>query len=132
MTSIESAPLSEVVAEILENSDNMAAEMLVKELAAKPGVAGTTAAGLAIIEERLRQMAGVGIEEVDAVDGSGLDRSDKTSCSVLQRVVATGPPQLGDGLPSPAATAPFTAASSGRRPPARSGPRPDRWRVWSG
>ena len=99
VTSIESPPLSDIAAEILENSDNLAAELLVKELATKPGVPGTTNAGLAIVEERLRQMAGVGPEEVDAVDGSGLDRSDKASCSVLQRVVATGPPQLNDGLP---------------------------------
>jgi len=99
VTSIESPPLSEVVAEVLENSDNLAAELLVKELATKPGVPGSTNAGLAIVEERLRQMAGVSPEEVDAVDGSGLDRNDKTSCSVLQRVVATGPPQLNDGLP---------------------------------
>ncbi|MDP1803691.1 MAG: D-alanyl-D-alanine carboxypeptidase/D-alanyl-D-alanine-endopeptidase, partial [Acidimicrobiales bacterium] len=99
VTSIESPPLSDIVAEILENSDNLAAELLVKELATKPGVPGTTNAGLAIVEERLRQMAGVAPEEVDAVDGSGLDRSDKASCSVLQRVVATGPPQLNDGLP---------------------------------
>jgi D-alanyl-D-alanine carboxypeptidase/D-alanyl-D-alanine-endopeptidase (penicillin-binding protein 4) len=62
-------------------------------------VPGTTNAGLAVNEERLRQMAGVTPEEVDAVDGSGLDRSDKASCSVLQRVVANGPPQLGEGLP---------------------------------
>jgi serine-type D-Ala-D-Ala carboxypeptidase/endopeptidase (penicillin-binding protein 4) len=99
VTSIESPPLSDVVAEVLENSDNLAAELLVKELATKPGVPGSTNAGLAVIEERLRQMAGVSPEEVDAVDGSGLDRSDKASCSVLQRVVATGPPQLNDGLP---------------------------------
>jgi D-alanyl-D-alanine carboxypeptidase/D-alanyl-D-alanine-endopeptidase (penicillin-binding protein 4) len=99
VASIESAPLSDVVAEILENSDNMAAEMLVKELATKPGVPGTTNAGVVVLEERLRQMAGVAPEEVDAVDGSGLDRSDKASCSVLQRVIATGPPQLGEGLP---------------------------------
>jgi D-alanyl-D-alanine carboxypeptidase/D-alanyl-D-alanine-endopeptidase (penicillin-binding protein 4) len=99
VTSIESPPLSDIAAEILENSDNLAAELLVKELATKPGVQGTTNAGLAVVEERLRQMAGVAPEEVDAVDGSGLDRSDKASCSVLQRVVATGPPQLNDGLP---------------------------------
>ena len=99
VTSIESPPLSDIVAEILENSDNLAAELLVKELATKPGVPGSTNAGLAIVEERLRQMAGVAPEEVDAVDGSGLDRTDKASCSVLQRVVATGPPQLNDGLP---------------------------------
>lgn len=99
VASIESGPLKDIVAEVLENSDNLAAELLVKEMGTKPGVAGTTAGGLAAIDERLGRLAGVSPEEVDAVDGSGLDRSDKVSCAVLQRVVATGPPGLSEGLP---------------------------------
>lgn len=101
VTSIESAPLTEIVAEILENSDNMAAELLVKELGTRPGSPGSTVAGLSAIADRLRQVAGVTAEEVAAVDGSGLDRSDRLSCDVLQRVAAhageTGP--LAQGLP---------------------------------
>ena len=101
VTSLESAPLSEIVAEILQNSDNMAAEMLVKELGVRPGAPGSTAAGLSAVAERLRQLAGVGPEEVAAVDGSGLDRGDRLSCAVLQRVLAqageSGP--LAQGLP---------------------------------
>jgi D-alanyl-D-alanine carboxypeptidase/D-alanyl-D-alanine-endopeptidase (penicillin-binding protein 4) len=77
----------------------MAAEMLVKELGTKPGTPGSTAAGLAAVADRLRQMAGVTPEEVATVDGSGLDRSDKVTCSVLQRVVASGPAALAAGLP---------------------------------
>lgn len=99
ITSIDSPPLRDIVAEILENSDNLAAELLVKEMGTRPGSPGTTAAGLAAITEKLKQMAGIMPEEVAAVDGSGLDRSDKASCAVLQRVVATGPPGLADGLP---------------------------------
>ncbi len=99
VASIDSAPLSEVVAETLQNSDNMAAEMLVKEMGTRPGVPGSTAAGLAVVADRLRQMAGVSAEEVAAIDGSGLDRGDKVSCSVLQRVVAGAPPALAAGLP---------------------------------
>ena len=101
VTSIESAPLRDIVAEILENSDNMAAEMLVKEMSAKPGVPGTTTAGLAAVTERLRQVVGAGPEEMVAVDGSGLDRGDRLTCGLLQRVLATagesGP--LAQGLP---------------------------------
>lgn len=99
VASIESAPLKDIVAEILENSDNLAAELLVKEMGMTPGVPGTTTAGLAAIDERLGRLAGVSPEEVDAADGSGLDRSDTVSCAVLQRVVATGPPGLSEGLP---------------------------------
>lgn len=95
VTSIDSAPLRDVVAETLENSDNLAAEMLVKEMATRPGVPGSTAAGLAVVADRLRQLAGVTDGEVSAVDGSGLDRSDRVTCSVLQRVLASA----GDGGP---------------------------------
>jgi len=99
VTSTESLPLSDIVAEILQNSDNMAAEMLVKEMGARPGTPGTTAAGLSAVADRLRQLAGVTPEEVATVDGSGLDRGDKVTCSVLQRVVAQSPPALAAGLP---------------------------------
>ncbi len=98
VTTIESAPLSDVVAEILQNSDNMAAEMLVKELGTRPGSPGSTAAGLKAITDRLRQ-AGVTAEDLAAVDGSGLDRSDKLTCEVLQKVVSAAPAALGAGLP---------------------------------
>ena len=101
VTAIQSAPLREIVAEILENSDNMAAEMLVKEMSARPGTPGSTTAGLAAVAERLRQLAGVTGEELAAVDGSGLDRSDRLTCGALQRVLAkdgeSGP--LVQGLP---------------------------------
>jgi D-alanyl-D-alanine carboxypeptidase/D-alanyl-D-alanine-endopeptidase (penicillin-binding protein 4) len=99
VTSIDSAPLTDIVAEILQNSDNMAAEMLVKEMATRPGSPGSTTAGLRAVAEKLRQLAGVAPEEIAAVDGSGLDRSDKLSCDVLQRVVAKSPAALGAGLP---------------------------------
>ena len=95
IASIQSEPLTEIVAEILENSDNLAAEMLVKEMGTRPGSPGSTTAGLATMAERLRQLAGVTGEDMTAVDGSGLDRTDRLTCSVLQRVVA----QAGDAGP---------------------------------
>lgn len=101
VASIESVPLRDIAAEILENSDNMAAELLVKEMSARPGVAGTTTAGLAAVQDRLRQLVGASSEELVAVDGSGLDRGDRLTCGLLQRVLATegeaGP--LAQGLP---------------------------------
>jgi D-alanyl-D-alanine carboxypeptidase/D-alanyl-D-alanine-endopeptidase (penicillin-binding protein 4) len=71
----------------------------VKELGTRLGRPGTTVAGLKVIAERLRQTAGVSAEELATVDGSGLDRSDKVTCDVMQRVVSTAPPALGAGLP---------------------------------
>ena len=101
LTSIDSAPLADVVGEILQNSDNMGAEMLVKELGMQPGAAGTTAAGVAAVAAQLQKVAGIAPNEVSTVDGSGLDRTDRLSCSVLQRVLdqagTTG--DLGKALP---------------------------------
>jgi D-alanyl-D-alanine carboxypeptidase/D-alanyl-D-alanine-endopeptidase (penicillin-binding protein 4) len=101
VTSIDSAPLSEVVGEILRNSDNMGAEMLLKELSASPGTPGSTAAGLSALVAQLQKVAGVTSAELAAVDGSGLDRTDKISCAALERVLDTtgedGP--LAKGLP---------------------------------
>ena len=101
VTSIDSPPLADVVAEILQNSDNLAAEMLVKEMSTRPGTPGSTTAGLAAVAERLRQLVGVTPEEMTAVDGSGLDRGDRLSCGLLQRVLAQGGESgsLAQGLP---------------------------------
>jgi D-alanyl-D-alanine carboxypeptidase/D-alanyl-D-alanine-endopeptidase (penicillin-binding protein 4) len=104
VTSIDSAPLSDVVAEILQNSDNMAAEMLVKELGTRPGAPGSTAAGLSAVSAQLQKLAGVGADEMSVVDGSGLDRSDRLTCAALQRVLdraggTGGTGGLAQGLP---------------------------------
>ena len=99
VTSIDSPPLTEIVAEILQNSDNMAAEMLVKEMSTGPGNPGSTTAGLAVVVDRLGQTAGIAAEDVVMVDGSGLDRGNKATCEALQRVVAQGPAALAAGLP---------------------------------
>jgi len=101
LTSIESAPLRDVVAEILQNSDNLGAEMLLKELGARPGTPGTTATGLAAVAAHLRETAGAGAEGMTTVDGSGLDRSDRVTCSLLQGVLSQAGPAgpLTMGLP---------------------------------
>lgn len=87
VTSIDSAPLSEVVGEILQNSDNMGAEMLLKELGVRAGTGGSTAGGLIAAAAELQKIAGVSADEVSVVDGSGLDRSDRVTCAVLERVL---------------------------------------------
>ena len=51
IASIQSAPMSEVVAEMLGNSDNNTAEMLVKELGYQESATGTREAGLAVIKD---------------------------------------------------------------------------------
>jgi D-alanyl-D-alanine carboxypeptidase/D-alanyl-D-alanine-endopeptidase (penicillin-binding protein 4) len=76
-----------VVGEILQNSDNMGAEMLVKELGIRPGAAGSTAAGLSAAAAQLEKVAAVTPADMSVVDGSGLDRSDRVTCAVLHRVL---------------------------------------------
>lgn len=56
-------------------SDNFFAEMLMKLLGARLGTAGTTAAGAAVVSEFARSLG----SGVNAVDGSGLTRSNRAS-----------------------------------------------------
>lgn len=100
VASIESPPLSAVVGDILQNSDNLGAEMLVKELGARFAGAGTTEAGLAVVRDTLPAM-GVAPDGMAVVDGSGLDRSDRLTCRLLQDVLRRAGPHspLVAGLP---------------------------------
>lgn len=86
VTAIDSPPLAEVVGEVLQHSDNLGAEMLVKELGVRFGGSGSTVAGLQVVRDHLVGM-GVALDGLTAVDGSGLDRSDRLSCDILQRVL---------------------------------------------
>ena len=88
VTSIESPPLAEVVGETLQHSDNLAAEMLVKELGSRFGGAGSTAAGLEVVRRHLSE-TGLPADELTAADGSGLDRSDRVTCDLLQQLLVT-------------------------------------------
>ncbi|MEA2974010.1 MAG: hypothetical protein QOG82_2468 [Actinomycetota bacterium] len=88
VASIDSPPLAEVVGAVLQHSDNMGAEMLVKELGVRFGSGGSTAAGLAVIRDHLAA-AGAPLAGVATVDGSGLDRSDHLTCQLLQQVLTT-------------------------------------------
>src|SRR6056297_629933 len=97
--SVESAPLSTVVAEMLTTSDNDTAEMLVKEVGVADSGQGTLAGGLNVIDRTLRAW-GVPMDGVRLVDGSGLSASNRVTCAallaVLDRASATA---LREGLP---------------------------------
>jgi D-alanyl-D-alanine carboxypeptidase/D-alanyl-D-alanine-endopeptidase (penicillin-binding protein 4) len=82
LATVKSPPLAEVVGEMLRESDNNTAELLVKELGRRFGKAGSTAAGLTVIKSALAD-AKLPSAELEAVDGSGLDRSDLASCNLL-------------------------------------------------
>lgn len=87
VAAIESAPVSEVVQEMLESSDNLTAELLAKEVSVNQGVnPGSTGVGVALIRESLAQ-AGLPLDGFATVDASGLDRSDRATCDLLQAVL---------------------------------------------
>ena len=86
ITSIESPPLADVVGEILQHSDNLGAEMLLKELGARFGTGGSTASGLAVVHQYLAE-SGLPADDLTAADGSGLDRSDRLTCDLLQQLL---------------------------------------------
>ncbi len=98
----KSAPLRELVTSMLRSSDNLAAELLVKELGVKLAKDGSTAAGVHALGERLTAL-GIPLDGVMLVDGSGLDRGNRITCQALSSVLAlSARPEfaaLGSGLP---------------------------------
>lgn len=80
IATIESAPLSDVVTELLETSDNQTSELLTKELGVEAGVGGSTSAGIGEISEVLD---GLDLRGVVLEDGSGLALGNRLSCDQL-------------------------------------------------
>jgi serine-type D-Ala-D-Ala carboxypeptidase/endopeptidase (penicillin-binding protein 4) len=75
LATVRSPTMSKLVEATDVYSDNFFAEMLAKLLGARFGGAGTTRAGTAVVE-RFARSVGSGI---DAVDGSGLTRTNRAS-----------------------------------------------------
>ena len=97
---VSSLPVAEIVGEMLRESDNNTAELLVKELGRRFGGSGTTQAGLDVLRRTLAD-GGLAVDGLVTVDGSGLDRGDRASCQLLMDALA-GAGSEGDlarGLP---------------------------------
>lgn len=79
LAALPSPPIGDLVGEMLNQSDNLIAELLVKEVGYRTNrpVPGSTTAGLAAIDQAVRGM-GVALSGV-AADGSGLSRADRRS-----------------------------------------------------
>jgi D-alanyl-D-alanine carboxypeptidase/D-alanyl-D-alanine-endopeptidase (penicillin-binding protein 4) len=86
LASIDSLPLPAVIAEMLTNSDNNTAELMLKELGFKQSGAGTRAAGIDVVNSTL---AGWGIDTAGLVvdDGSGLSTNNRVSCATMLAVL---------------------------------------------
>jgi D-alanyl-D-alanine carboxypeptidase/D-alanyl-D-alanine-endopeptidase (penicillin-binding protein 4) len=83
---IESPPFTDVVGQMLLTSDNTTAELIVKELGAQFGGAGTTAAGLGVMTQTLRDL-GLFSSGAQVADGSGLADGNRVTCGVVQAVL---------------------------------------------
>jgi serine-type D-Ala-D-Ala carboxypeptidase/endopeptidase (penicillin-binding protein 4) len=99
IASVQSAPLTAVVAEMLTNSDDNTAEMMLKEIGFATAGQGTRAAGLNAVDQRLRTW-GVPMDGVRPIDGSGLSIEDRVTCAAMLAVLqhAAGGP-VAAGLP---------------------------------
>jgi D-alanyl-D-alanine carboxypeptidase/D-alanyl-D-alanine-endopeptidase (penicillin-binding protein 4) len=82
IATIDSDPLSRIVQFMDRYSDNFTAEMVLKAIGASVLGQGTTAAGASVVRRDLVS-AGVPIQGVRVVDGSGLSRDDRVTASEL-------------------------------------------------
>ncbi|MFN3254473.1 MAG: D-alanyl-D-alanine carboxypeptidase/D-alanyl-D-alanine-endopeptidase [Ilumatobacter sp.] len=105
---VESAPLIDIVSEMLLTSDNNTAELLVKELGVAEFESGSRLAGTRAVLESL-QRQGLMTDGVTVIDGSGLSVDNRVTCTLvlglLQRL-AGGP--LAAALPVAARTGTLT------------------------
>lgn len=97
IVSVSSPPMREVVAEMLTESDNNTAEILTKELGFRAFGQGTWERGIAAREQALAR-AGLPMGGFVGVDGSGLDRRNRVTCSLLQAALNDGGEPLAEGF----------------------------------
>jgi D-alanyl-D-alanine carboxypeptidase/D-alanyl-D-alanine-endopeptidase (penicillin-binding protein 4) len=84
---VDSLPLRDIIAEMLTNSDNNTAELLVKELGFATSGVGSREAGLEVMKAKLVEW-GIPLDALTFVDGSGLDRGNRLTCSALSALLA--------------------------------------------
>lgn len=87
VASVGSASMTRVVGEMLAASDNLAAEMLTREMAVHDRRPGTTAEGVAVTRRTLARL-GVPVDGLVMVDGSGLSRENRVTCDQLSATLA--------------------------------------------
>jgi D-alanyl-D-alanine carboxypeptidase/D-alanyl-D-alanine-endopeptidase (penicillin-binding protein 4) len=84
-----SPPLADIVTEMLRTSDNLAAELLTRELDRRAGGSGTTAGGTAAVVAAAARL-GLPASGLVLVDGSGLDGGDRATCRLLLAALDLG------------------------------------------
>lgn len=98
LVQVDSLPLRDIIAEMLTNSDNNTADLLVKEIGFATNGIGSRLSGLEAIKAQLVEW-GIPLDALNFVDGSGLDRDNRLTCSsliaLLNRDAGFGPIGLG-------------------------------------
>lgn len=82
IATLESPPMAEVVRQMLQESDNNTAELVLKELGFRRGGAGTFATGQEAVASILTE-EGLDLDGALVVDGSGLAIEDQVSCDLV-------------------------------------------------
>jgi D-alanyl-D-alanine carboxypeptidase/D-alanyl-D-alanine-endopeptidase (penicillin-binding protein 4) len=82
VATVDSPTIGELVTQMVRESDNGTAELLVKELGLRVAGEGSTAAGTAVVLETLGRL-GLPVSGMRALDGSGLDRNSTLTCRLL-------------------------------------------------
>ena len=86
LAQVESPPLAQIVRFMDRESDNFTAELLLKQLGAANGLAGTSAAGAAEVRQDLANAA-VPLPGVRLVDGSGLSPYDRLTTRAVAAIL---------------------------------------------
>ena len=94
---VDSAPLVELLDDLLGNSDNNAAELILKEIGVAASGEGTREAGIAAVRKFLADQ-GLDLSALTMVDGAGLDRANRFSCDLLQAVLVGRDTSLAERL----------------------------------
>ena len=94
--SVQSVPMSQIVVEMLVNSDNNTAELLLKELGLQQKGEGSTAAGLTALQEYLQRE--YPNETTMIFDGSGLSAQNSAACRLVMTLLADNEEWLSDSF----------------------------------
>ena len=81
VASFESVPMTKVLSEMITNSDNTTAELVLKEIGLQAKGQGTTSAGIDAVKESLTRQ-GFDLSGLIMLDGSGLDTNDRMTCAL--------------------------------------------------
>ncbi len=102
LAGVESPPLRDVATQMLRESDNMTAELVLKELGVRLGAGGSTPTGAAAVSAEIAGMPELAPGQARTVvaDGSGLSDGNRQSCGSLQNLLDRAGPgsELGQGL----------------------------------